>query len=66
MVSVTALRRDEFTLRDGEMALQHESENESDEDISVSGGTDHERNTCKSAINNFLSIVAIITVYIVL
>ena len=48
------------------MALQHESENESDEDISVSGGTDHERNTRKSAINNFLSIVAIITVYIVL
>ena len=41
------------------MGLQHGSENENDEDIddSGSGGADYERNTCKSAFNDFLSIV---------
>lgn len=53
------------------MGLQHGSENENDEDIddSGSGGADYERNTCKSAFNDFLSIVAtftIITVYLFL
>lgn len=68
LVSVTALRRDEFTLKDGEMGMQQErlSETESEEDIDDTDGSGSTLNTCKSAFNNFLSIEAMfifITVY---
>ena len=50
MVSVIALRRDEFTLKDGERVIQDVSDESDAEDVGAEH--DYERNTCKSTANN--------------